>query len=44
MAMINCPECDARISDQAQACPGCGNPMKGVVTTQLTSKRYKIAP
>lgn len=24
MALINCPECDKRISDKAEKCPGCG--------------------
>lgn len=24
MAMINCPECGAEISDQAETCPHCG--------------------
>ncbi len=27
MALINCPECEARISDKAAACPHCGYPM-----------------
>jgi predicted amidophosphoribosyltransferase len=27
MALINCPECEARISDKAVACPHCGYPM-----------------
>jgi len=28
MALINCPECDERISENAIACPKCGNPLK----------------
>jgi len=24
MALINCPECNRRISDKAKSCPGCG--------------------
>ena len=27
MALIQCPECDRRISDKAHACPGCGCPV-----------------
>jgi predicted amidophosphoribosyltransferase len=27
MALINCPECEARISDLAVACPQCGYPL-----------------
>jgi uncharacterized protein YxeA/ribosomal protein L40E len=30
MALINCPECNAQISDQAEICPKCGNPQKEV--------------
>lgn len=26
MALINCVECGKEISDQARACPNCGNP------------------
>ena len=28
MAMINCPECQRQVSDQATSCPGCGHPLK----------------
>ena len=28
MALIDCPECGAHISEKAIACPECGNPMK----------------
>lgn len=27
MALINCPECNQRISDQAENCPKCGHPI-----------------
>lgn len=27
MMLITCPECGGKISDQAEACPGCGYPM-----------------
>lgn len=42
MAMIDCPECSASISDAALSCPKCGNPMAEVITTQQTSKRFKV--
>ena len=29
MALINCPECKASVSDIAESCPQCGNPIKG---------------
>ena len=28
MALINCPECNNHISDQAKKCPVCGFPIK----------------
>lgn len=28
MALISCPECDRSVSDQADACPGCGHPVR----------------
>lgn len=28
MAMINCPECERRVSDKAVSCPGCGYPLQ----------------
>lgn len=27
MALINCPECGRQVSDRANACPQCGNPI-----------------
>jgi len=30
MALIPCPECGRRISDQAVSCPGCGRPLNPV--------------
>ena len=27
MALLNCPECKERVSDQAEACPHCGFPL-----------------
>ncbi len=28
MPLINCPECHKEISDRADACPNCGNPLR----------------
>lgn len=28
MAMINCPECDRKISNEVASCPGCGYPLQ----------------
>ena len=54
MAIIECPECGAQISDRAGNCPACGYPIASqvrrrgwdndvqVVTIQRTRKRYKL--
>ncbi|MFZ6773026.1 zinc-ribbon domain-containing protein [Undibacterium sp. SXout7W] len=38
MALINCSECNAEVSDKAAACPKCGNPISKipVVTEKST--------
>lgn len=28
MALVKCQECSREVSDQAQACPGCGAPLR----------------
>lgn len=43
MALTTCSECGTQISDKAAACPKCGAPRAGVVTTQQTAKRFKGA-
>jgi hypothetical protein len=53
MALIECPECRAQISDKAPTCIKCGAPVAvatsnpaapipAVVTTQQTAKKYKL--
>ena len=53
MALINCSECGAEISDKATVCPRCGAPVgedkeskgsgvKQLTTTQGTSKSIKL--
>ena len=45
MPLINCPECQREISDQAISCPQCGYQLKTktetTTTVQLTSKKLK---
>jgi len=51
MALINCPDCRAQVSDRAGACPRCGHPIAiaresagagtALTTIQGTSKRLK---
>ncbi len=41
--LTKCPECGSTVSDRAAACPHCGAPLGGVVTTQRTSKPAKVA-
>ena len=33
MALVNCPECNRRISDKAASCPGCGYVMQARTST-----------
>ncbi|RLJ22909.1 zinc ribbon protein [Chryseobacterium sp. 7] len=28
--LVNCPECNKRISDNAEACPNCGHPINPI--------------
>lgn len=37
--LMNCPECEAKISDRAISCPHCGYPVKPAQPTQPTVKR-----
>lgn len=53
MSLINCSECNKEISDKAEACPNCGNPIQAViieksqtaptppVLIEQTSKKWK---
>ena len=50
MALIECPECGKEISDKAEACPHCGNPLRAkpdvvagrqVQTVERTAKLFK---
>jgi len=48
MALIDCPECHAQVSDQAGSCIKCGFPFKAlaaqksrVQTIEQTGKKYK---
>jgi hypothetical protein len=39
MAMIQCPECDREISEQAVTCPHCGYPIGGMCGREYRSQR-----
>ena len=50
MALMKCSECGGAVSSAAEACPHCGNPMRGrpdvvggrqVQTIEKTSKSFK---
>jgi hypothetical protein len=41
MALINCPECDAEISDNANACVKCGNPIQKYDLSQNSNSSVK---
>lgn len=41
MALVQCPECDQSISDRAQNCPHCGNPIRPTVV-ESTGKTWKV--
>jgi hypothetical protein len=45
MALINCPECKARISNMANACPKCGYSIRksNIQLIEQTGKKYKLA-
>ena len=38
MALTACPECEREVSDQAQACPGCGHPLAAKSAPQEASR------
>lgn len=39
MAIVECPECEKEISDQAMMCPHCGYPMRGLSVYEYRSER-----
>jgi uncharacterized membrane protein YvbJ len=47
MALIKCSECQSDVSENAQTCPHCGNPLKNppqkveIVEVERTSKKWK---
>ena len=42
MPLIKCSECGKDISDKAETCPNCGNPIKPILI-EKTSKGWKAA-
>lgn len=43
MALITCPECGKKVSDQAEACPGCGYPIPKYIEAQKQQIETPIA-
>ena len=41
MALINCSECGKQVSDRAEKCPHCGNPIK--ITNILPSSYQNVS-
>ncbi|WP_260961868.1 zinc ribbon domain-containing protein [Pseudomonas citri] len=39
MSLIDCPECSAKISDKAHACPHCGNPFREAPSSRYFSEK-----
>ncbi len=39
MSLMNCPECQREVSDQAMMCPHCGYPIRGVSGYEYRSER-----
>ena len=40
MALIECPECGATVSEKAATCPKCGYPMKPMADLTLVTRRF----
>ncbi len=43
MSLISCSECKKEVSNKANVCPHCGNPLNGnePIEIELTNKRWK---
>ena len=41
MALVDCPECERRVSTLAAACPHCGFPLSGEVTLAAAPGRVR---
>lgn len=44
MALIECTECGQRVSDAAEACPGCGHPVGGWTGATVDAGARKTCP
>lgn len=44
MALLNCPECNGKVSDKAEICPHCGYPVNKIKANNLSyaDKKYTI--
>lgn len=44
MALIQCPECEGKVSDRAQSCPHCGFPIQQVTHKSSSTKTKRPKP
>ena len=44
MALINCPECNAQMSDSATSCPHCGKPVVSSQVAASSVQNTKVCP
>ena len=42
MALLTCPECEGKVSDQAELCPHCGFPIKGKELSKPKMKKFVV--
>lgn len=42
MALIECPECNSKISENATACPTCGNPMRATDSAPENPQKIQV--
>ena len=42
MALINCPDCQTEVSDQAAACPRCGHPIARTDTPKVPATASQV--
>lgn len=42
MSLITCPECEGKVSDQAEQCPHCGFPIKKKLKTKVEMTNFVI--
>jgi hypothetical protein len=43
VALIDCPECERAVSSEADSCPDCGYPIKGMQVETVSSKGMSLS-